>query len=169
MYPLKFHNIYFNKIWGGRDLELFRGNLPEGRVGESWDVAWHSNGTSVIANGKFKGMSLDEFIQLKGAKVIGTKISKQHFPLLIKTINAKDRLSVQVHPDDAYAYEQEGNMGKTEAWYVIEAFEGANLTLGLKKQCTKEQFKDAIESGNLDEYMNTIKVKKGDIFLSKAA
>ncbi len=168
MYPLKFHNIYFNKIWGGRDLELFRGNLPEGRVGESWDVAWHSNGTSVIANGKFKGMSLDEFIQLKGAKVIGTKISKQHFPLLIKTINAKDRLSVQVHPDDAYAYEQEGNMGKTEAWYVIEAFEGANLTLGLKKQCTKEQFKDAIESGNLDEYMNTIKVKKGDIFFVKS-
>jgi mannose-6-phosphate isomerase len=167
MYPLKFENIYFDKIWGGRDLELFRSNLPEGDIGESWDVACHSHGTSVVANGEFKGMKLDELIKLKGSEVIGTKITDKWFPLLVKLINAKDKLSVQVHPDDEYGQRVEGEMGKTEVWYVVEAFEGANLVVGTK-DCAREQFKKAIETGEFDEYMNKIPVKKGDVYFVKS-
>lgn len=168
MYPIKFENLYFEKVWGGRDLSLFRDNLPEGNIGESWDVACHKNGTSVVANGEFKGKKLDQLIEEKGYELIGTKISKDWFPLLIKLINAKESLSVQVHPDDKYGKEVEGDMGKTEVWYVVEAFEGANLVVGTKEGCTKEQFKKAIETGNLEPYMNKINVKKGDVYFVKS-
>ncbi|MCM0646986.1 mannose-6-phosphate isomerase, class I [Clostridium swellfunianum] len=167
MYPLKFENIYFDKIWGGRDLELFRSNLPEGDIGESWDVACHPHGTSVVANGEYKGMKLDELIKKVGSEIIGTSISKEWFPLLVKLINAKDKLSVQVHPDDRYGMQAEGEMGKTEAWYVVEAFEGANLVVGTK-DCTREQFKKAIETGEFDELMNQIPVQKGDVYFVKS-
>lgn len=167
MYPIKFENIYFEKIWGGRDLEIFRDNLPEGNIGESWDVACHSNGMSVVSNGEFKGMKLDELIKLKGSELIGTKISQEWFPLLVKFINARDKLSVQVHPDDEYGMKVEGEMGKTEVWYVVEAFEGANLVVGTK-DCTKEQFRKAIETGELDKYLNRVPVKKGDVYFVKS-
>jgi mannose-6-phosphate isomerase len=167
MYPLKFENIYFDKIWGGRDFELFRSNLPAGDIGESWDVACHPHGTSVIANGEFKGMKLDELIRLKNSDVIGSSISSEWFPLLVKLINAKDKLSVQVHPDDKYGKEVEGEMGKTEVWYVVEAFEGANLVVGTK-DCTREQFKKAIETGEFDEFMNKVPVQKGDVYFVKS-
>ncbi|MFD3158595.1 type I phosphomannose isomerase catalytic subunit [Haloimpatiens sp. FM7330] len=168
MYPLKFENLYYEKIWGGRDLESFRSNLPEGNIGESWDIACHKNGTSIVANGEFKGIRLDELMNQKGSELIGTKISKDWFPLLIKLINAKDNLSVQVHPNDEYAKKVEGEMGKTEVWYVVESFEGGNLIVGTKEGCTKEQFKAAIEKGELDEHMNRIPVKKGDVYLVKS-
>lgn len=167
MIPLKFENIYFDKIWGGRDLKIFRDNLPKGDIGESWDVACHSHGTSTIANGEYKGIKLNELIELKGEEVIGSKISKSWFPLLVKIINSKEKLSVQVHPDDEYARKVEGEMGKTEIWYVIEAFEGANIVLGTKG-CTKEQFKKAIEIGKLDNFMNVIPIKKGDVYLVRS-
>lgn len=167
MYPLKFENIYFEKIWGGRDLKIYRDNLPEGNIGESWDIACHPHGTGIVSNGKFKGMRLDELIDKYGEKLIGTRIKSSWFPLLIKLINAKDKLSVQVHPDDRYAREVEDEMGKTEVWYVMEAFEGANLVVGTK-ECTKEQFKEAIETGNFDKYMNKIRVKKGDVYFVKS-
>ncbi|KEI13806.1 type I phosphomannose isomerase catalytic subunit [Clostridium novyi] len=168
MYPLKFENLYYDKIWGGRDLERFRTNLPEGNIGESWDVACHKNGMSIVANGEFKGMRLDELIEKKEEKLLGTKIKKHWFPLLIKLINAKDKLSVQVHPNDEYGKKVENDMGKTEVWYVVEAFEGANLVVGTKGKCTKEEFKMAIENGELDNYLNRIPVKKGDVYLVKS-
>lgn len=164
MYAIKFENLYFEKVWGGRDLELFRNNLPDGNVGESWDVACHKNGMSVIANGEFKGKRLDELIREKGQELLGTKIDKTTFPLLVKLINAKESLSVQVHPNDSYAKRVEGELGKTEVWYVVEAFEGANLVVGTKAGCTKEQFKKAIEEGELENYMNRIPVRKGDVY-----
>jgi mannose-6-phosphate isomerase len=167
MYPLKFENIYFDKIWGGRDFALFRSNLPEGDIGESWDVACHPHGTSVVANGEFKGMKLDQLIKLKGSEIVGSNISTEWFPLLVKLINAKDKLSVQVHPDDKYGKEAEDEMGKTEVWYVVEAFQGANLVVGTK-DCTREQFKKAIETGEFDEFMNKIPVQKGDVYFVKS-
>lgn len=168
MYPLKFKNLYYNKVWGGRDLELFRDNLPEGNIGESWDIACHPHGMSVVSNGEFKGTKLIDLIKLKGNDLLGTEIPKDWFPLLIKLINAKDKLSVQVHPDDEYAKRVEGEMGKTEVWYVVEAFEGANIVIGTKKGCTKEQLKNAIETGTLDKYMNKVSVKKGDVFFVRS-
>lgn len=168
MYPIKFKSLYYGRVWGGRGLESFRDNLPEGNIGESWDVACHKSGTSIVNNGEFKGKKLDELIIEKGEELIGTQISKDRFPLLIKFIDAKEKLSVQVHPDDEYAQKVEGDMGKTEIWYVVDAVEEATLILGIKEGCTKEQFKDAIENGTLEEYMNKVKVKKGDVFFVKS-
>lgn len=167
MYPLKFENLYYDKIWGGRDFTEFRDNLPEGNIGESWDVACHPHGTSVISNGEYKGTKLDELINAKGAEILGDKITGDRFPLLLKLINSKDKLSVQVHPDDEYALKYEKESGKTEAWYVIEAFEGANLIVGTK-DCTEEQFEEAIKTGNLDKYLNKVDVKKGEVYFVKS-
>ena len=164
MYPIKFQNIYFKKIWGGRDLESFRSNLPEGDIGESWDVACHENGTSVVANGRFKGISFDKLIESHGEKVLGRKYVNKKFPLLVKLINSNDNLSVQVHPNDEYAKIKENSFGKTEAWYVIDAEEGAELIVGTNG-CTKEQFQDAIKNNTVENCLNRIKVKKGDGFL----
>jgi mannose-6-phosphate isomerase len=167
MYPLKFENLYYEKIWGGRDLENYRSNLPDGNIGESWDVACHPHGMSVVANGEYKGTRLDKLIEKLGKKVLGDKIDDKLFPLLIKLINAKDKLSVQVHPNDEYAHRVERELGKTEIWYVVDAFEGANLVVGTK-ECTKEQFKEAINSGTLDNYLNRIPVKKGEVYFVKS-
>ena len=164
MYPIKFQNIYFKKIWGGRDLKSFRSNLPEGDIGESWDVACHENGTGVVANGRFKGISFDKLIESYGEKVLGRKYVNKKFPLLVKLINSNDNLSVQVHPNDEYAKIKENSFGKTEAWYVIDAEEGAELIVGTNG-CTKEQFQDAIKNNTVENCLNRIKVKKGDGFL----
>lgn len=168
MYPIKFENLYYKKIWGGRDLELFRNNLPEGKIGESWDVACHPNGMSIVLNGKFKGMRFDELIKKRGEEIVGTKIDKNKFPLLIKLINATDNLSIQVHPNDEYANKFENQMGKTEVWYVIKAFPGASLIVGAKKGCTYDQFKNGISNGNLEDYLNKIPVKQGDVYFIKS-
>lgn len=164
MYPIKFENLYYERIWGGKDLEKFRNNVPEGVIGESWDIACHKNGTGKVANGELKGKGFDEVIKEYGNKFLGNSISiDEDFPLLIKLITAKDKLSVQVHPNDEYAKKIENDLGKTEAWYVVDAEEGASLIVGTK-DCDKETFKKAIEYGNLDKYLNKIPVKKGDFF-----
>ena len=164
MYPIKFENLYYERIWGGKDLEKFRNNVPEGVIGESWDIACHKNGAGKVANGELKGKGFDEVIKEYGNKFLGNSISiDEDFPLLIKLITAKDKLSVQVHPNDEYAKRVENDLGKTEAWYVVDAEEGASLIVGTK-DCDKETFKKAIEDGNLDKYLNKIPVKKGDFF-----
>lgn len=163
MYPIKFENLYFERIWGGKDLEKFRDNVPSGVIGESWDIACHKNGTGIVVNGELKGKDFNEIIDLYGEKLLGTEINTKEFPLLIKLITAQDKLSVQVHPDDEYANRIEKDSGKTEAWYVVDAEEGASLIVGTK-DCNKEKFKEAIDTGNLDEYLNKIPVKKGDFF-----
>ena len=167
MYPIKFENLYYDKIWGGRDLELFRTNLPEGNIGESWDIACHPNGTGKISNGKFKGMSFNELIESYKDEVLGQEIDEKRFPLLIKIINAKDKLSVQVHPNDEYGFRMENEPGKTEIWYVVEALEGANLVVGTK-DCTREKFTEALEKGELDKYLNKVPVKKGEVYFVKS-
>ncbi|MGL5822281.1 MAG: type I phosphomannose isomerase catalytic subunit [Sarcina sp.] len=167
MYPIKFKSLYYDKIWGGRDFELFRNDLPDGMIGESWDIACHNNGMSVVENGEFKGMKFDELIKLKGEALLGTSIKTDRFPLLVKLINAKDKLSVQVHPNDDYGLKVENDLGKTEAWYVLEAFEGANLVVGTNG-CTKEEFYKAIKDGSCETLLNKINVKKGDVFFVKS-
>lgn len=164
MYPIKFENIYYEKIWGGRDLENFRKNLPDGDVGESWDIACHPNGTGTVANGEFKGRKFNELIDKYGKELLGRSYNGDIFPLLVKLINSKDKLSVQVHPNDEYAKKNENSFGKTEAWYVVDAKPGSFLIVGTK-DCDKEIFKKAIEEGNTEKYLNKIEVKKGDAFL----
>jgi mannose-6-phosphate isomerase len=163
MYPIKFENLYYERIWGGKDLNKFRNNVPEGIIGESWDIACHKNGTGKVVNGHLKGKFFDEIIKLYDKELLGTGVDTKEFPLLIKLITAKDKLSVQVHPNDEYANKVENDSGKTEAWYVVDAEEGASLIVGTK-DCDKETFKKAINEGNLDPFLNKIPVKKGDFF-----
>lgn len=164
MYSVKFENLYYEKIWGGRDLESFRDNMPNGEIGESWDIACHPNGTGIVANGDFKGVKFNELINKFGHDLVGKKVSLEKFPLLIKLINSKEKLSVQVHPGDEYAAKYEGDYGKTEAWYVMDAKPGASLIVGTKN-CTKEEFEEAIKNNKVEDYLNKIEVKKGDCFL----
>lgn len=164
MYPIRFENLYYEKIWGGRDLEKFRDNLPEGNIGESWDIACHTNGTGIIENGEFKGTRFDDFIKEYGHSIVGTKVSIKKLPLLVKLINSREKLSVQVHPGDEYAAKYEGDYGKTEAWYVVEAKPGATLIVGTLN-CTKEQFEMAVKTGEVEKCLNKTEVKRGDCFL----
>ena len=164
MYPIRFENLYYDKIWGGRDLEEFRTNLLEGNIGESWDIACHPSGTGIVANGELKGKSFTEIINEFGHLLVGTKVSTEKFPLLVKLINSKEKLSVQVHPGDEYAKRVENQFGKTEAWYVIEAKPGAKLIVGTKN-CDKAVFAKAIEKGKCEDYLYVVDVKKGDCFL----
>ena len=164
MYPINFENIYYAKIWGGRDFESFRNNLPPGNIGESWDVACLPNGIGVVANGELKGKKFDEIIYEFGHALVGSKVSIEKFPLLVKLINSREKLSVQVHPGDEYAERVENQFGKTEAWYVVDAKPGAKLIVGTKN-CDKEVFAKAIEEGKSEDYLNVVDVKKGDCFL----
>lgn len=164
MYPIKFKSLYYDKVWGGRDLENFRSDIPEGNIGESWDIACHNNGTGIVENGEFKGMSFKELLEKHGDEIMGNYGKEEKFPLLVKLINSKEKLSVQVHPGDEYAKINEGDNGKTEAWYVIDAKEGASLIVGTKN-CTKEEFENAIKNNEVEKYLNKIEVKKGDCFL----
>lgn len=167
MYPLKFQHLYFEKIWGGRGLESFRDDLPAGNVGESWDIACHQHGESIVSNGKYKGLNLEELISIQGAAVLGSKISNDHFPLLVKLISTKQNLSVQVHPDDEYALKMEGETGKTEAWYIVEASDRASIVIGCR-ECTKQSFEHSIDTGRFDECMNKVYVKKGEVYFIKS-
>jgi mannose-6-phosphate isomerase len=115
-------------------------------------------------DGEYKGKSLKELIDKDGKALLGKNNNGEQFPLLVKLINSKDKLSVQVHPNDEYAKKYENEFGKTEAWYVVDAKPGSFLIVGTK-DCNKEIFKKAIEEGNTEDYLNKIEVKKGDSFL----
>lgn len=163
MYPLKFQPIYVSKVWGGRNLLSFRDNLPEGNIGESWELAYHDDLVSKVVNGPYRGMGLDELIISLGKDLIGNEISEKSFPLLIKFLDAQSKLSIQVHPNDVYAYENGNDSGKTEIWVVLEAKENAKMILGINN-CEPECFCSAVENGNLEQYLNPIQVKKGDVY-----
>jgi mannose-6-phosphate isomerase len=167
-YPLKFLPIYKNYLWGGRNLLKFGKDLPEGIVAESWEVSCHPEGESIIKNGIFKDMSLSKFIEKFQHKAMGTNIAwkpGEKFPLLVKFIDAKDKLSIQVHPDDKYAklYESD-KCGKNEMWYIIWAKPGAKLVYGLKPDIIEENLIEALKSGSIEDYLNYSEVFKGDIF-----
>lgn len=168
MYPLKFEAIYFEKIWGGRALKSMKDALPEGNIGESWELACHKNGMSVVANGPLAGKGLDVIMDLYGERLLGTAVDGLTFPLLIKLIHAKEALSVQVHPDDDYASIHEGELGKTEAWYVIQADPGAKLIVGTKPGLSRSTFKTAIENGELEKHLNELPVQAGDVVFVKS-
>lgn len=169
MYPIKFSNLYYEKIWGGRKLEDYRTNLPKGNIGESWEIACHKNGMSIISNGKYKGKALIEIIKeyknlILGDKIYIDKFTDRDFPLLIKIINSNENLSVQVHPNDEYAHRVENDNGKVEAWYIIDCEEGAEIIVGTTG-CTKEEFKRSCKNDTVEDCMNKISVKPGELFI----
>ena len=166
LYPLKLTPVYTENVWGGQALkEIFNKDVPFKHTGESWNVASHNRGASIIENGSLKGKSLSFVFNNFKEELLGSAWKHLlRFPLLIKLIDAKKQLSLQVHPQDNYAREHEGGeLGKSEMWYVLRAKEGAKLALGLKKGVSKEQFKLGVERGDFDSLVNEIPVKKGDV------
>jgi len=168
LYPMKFYPIYKDKIWGGQGLKTHLGRDidPSSKVGESWEISDHEEDTSVVSNGELKGKSLCWVLQNFCEELMG-KTGYERFPLLFKYIDANDRLSVQVHPDDKYAdgYKK-GELGKTEMWYVIHAKPGAELIVGLRDGARKNDFEKAIKDNTTEKYLYRMKVKTGDaVFL----
>ncbi|WP_404932616.1 mannose-6-phosphate isomerase, class I [Pediococcus acidilactici] len=152
--------VFHEKIWGGRALEKdFGYKLPQGKIGECWAISGHPHGTNTISNGKYKGQLLSD-IYIDHPELFG-KPNNRVFPLLIKFLDAEASLSVQVHPDNAYAKKHENELGKTECWYVLHADEGAYLTYGHTAK-TREELKVMIETGNWDTLLKKKYVKTGD-------
>ena len=151
-------------IWGGTRLRDEFGKQSElERLSESWELSCHKDGESIIGSGEFEGVSLTEFIAAH-PEALGTNCGRfEYFPVLIKLIDAKDNLSVQVHPDNEYAQRVEGEYGKTEMWYIVDADEGAELLYGFKHEISKEEFRERIENNTLLEVTNNVPVHKGDV------
>ena len=167
MYPLKFEKVLKEKIWGGREFEAMWGTpLPEGKnFGESWEVSAHQNGPSVVSEGPWAGQTLPEILRREGAKLVGRANFKRFgntFPLLIKYLDIHDKLSIQVHPDNAFSLEHEGEFGKSECWYILRASPDARLVLGMASSVTREQFALRSRQGHWEGLFNEIKVTAGD-------
>lgn len=157
-------------IWGGTKLRDEYGKKCDlDKVAESWELSCHKDGASVVADGADKGLTLAEYIEKHGKAVLGTDCEKfDNFPILIKLIDAKDNLSVQVHPDNEYAMRVEGEYGKTEMWYIVDCDEGATLLYGFKHEISKDEFAERIADNTLLEVTNAVPVKKGDVFFIQA-
>ena len=170
MYPIKLKPAFKDYLWGGTRLrDDFGKDCDFDKIAESWELSCHKDGNSVVADGEFAGLTLAQYIEKEGKSVLGTNCEKfENFPILIKLIDAKDNLSVQVHPNNEYAQRVEGEYGKTEMWYVVDCDEGASLLYGFKPNITKEEFRERIENNTLLEVTNSVPVKKGDVFFIEA-
>lgn len=168
---LKLNPVFKDYIWGGTRLrDEFKMKTDINPVAEGWMLACHKDGMNTIDSGKYNNKTLQEVIDIEGSvKMLGKNSEKfAYFPVLIKIIDAKDNLSIQVHPDDEYARRVEHEFGKTEIWYVLDADEGAELIYGFKNKISKEEFRKAIENNTLPEVLNSVKVHKGDLFFIEA-
>lgn len=152
-------------IWGGRALIDDYGFETDGdNAAEAWLLSCHKDGPSFVIGGEYNGKTLAEVIEAEGREILGTNNKDiRDFPVLIKIIDARDKLSVQVHPDDDYAYKYENENGKTEAWYVLKCEEGASLIYGVNHDMAREEFAAAIENGTLLDDVNVVPVKPGDV------
>lgn len=162
MQPLFMQPVFQEKIWGGNRLRtVFGFEIPNDKIGEDWAISAHPHGVSVIENGPYKGQTLDQ-LWTQHKELFGNP-TEEVFPLLIKILDAEDDLSVQVHPDDAYGLKHEGELGKTECWYIIDAAPGAEIIYGHHAQ-TREELAAMINEGRWDELLTRVPVKKGDFF-----
>jgi len=168
--PVKLGAAFKDYLWGGTKLKTeFNKKSDLEKVAESWELSVHKDGESIVLDGDFAGKKLSEYIKENSCDVLGKNPKKfDFFPILIKFIDAKDNLSVQVHPDDEYSLKNNGEYGKTEMWYILDCDEGAELFYGFKKEITKEEFKKRIEENTLLEVLNSVRVKKGDVYFIEA-
>ena len=167
-YPLTFSPVFKDYPWGGRNLETRLGRkIPDGIVAESWEIAAHPHGASLIANGALQGATLHDAMGQWGTALVGSRnandLAQGRFPLLIKLLDANRWLSVQVHPDDSYAMTHEGESGKTEMWVVVHAEPGAELIYGFAQGATREEFAKAIAAGEIEQFLHRLHVQTGDV------
>ena len=167
VYPLKFHPILKQKIWGGDKLVQLFGKSDIGNLGESWEISGVPDNESEVMNGPFKGKKLTELIDKYKGELLGKRVYEKYgkkFPLLFKFIDAQKDLSIQVHPNDEIASKRHNSFGKTEMWYILQADEQARLILGFKEGVDQKEYLEALENGKLEEKMREVPVKKGDAF-----
>ncbi len=162
---LKLCPSYKDYLWGGRKLITDFHKEYDGEVlAESWELSCHKDGPSYIAAGEYAGETLEEYIIMEGRKILGKHARKfEQFPVLIKFIDAAGDLSVQVHPSDEYALENEKQYGKTEMWYVVDCEEGASLYYGFSREVSTEELEQRIRDNTLLDVLNKVYVKKGDV------
>jgi mannose-6-phosphate isomerase len=168
LYPLKFQPILKEKIWGGQKLKTLLNKQSDlQNVGESWEISDVEADASVVINGKLKGQSLSQLLGTYKADLIGEKnykLFRNKFPLLIKFIDAKDNLSIQLHPNDELAAKRHNSFGKTEMWYVMQADEGSKLIVGFNQKVTPETYLQHLKNKTLTEILNFDTVKEGDTY-----
>lgn len=170
LYPLKFYPILKQKVWGGNKLnELFRKNA-KGNVGESWEISGVEENISEIANGPLKGNTLNWVLENYREKLVGEKVYNSFgntFPLLFKFIDAREDLSVQVHPDDLLAKQRHNSFGKTEMWYILNVENEGKLIVGFNQQMDKKKYLEFLSKNKITQILNSLPIKKGDAFVLK--
>lgn len=162
-FPLRFHPVYQPYIWGGEKLRtrLGRADTPEGIVAESWEISARADGMGIIREGPLEGKTFQSLIETNPREILGSNVNNDHFPLLIKVLDAAKTLSVQVHPNDQTAV-QFGGEAKTETWYILEADPEACVYCGIESGVTPEAFRDAIAGNTVEPLLKKIPVKAGD-------
>jgi mannose-6-phosphate isomerase len=168
MYPLQFAPILKERIWGGEKLKTILNKPIVSKItGESWELSTVEGDVSVVANGDLKGKSLMELIDETPNEILGTKVYERfgkQFPLLFKYLDAREDLSIQVHPNDKLAKERHNSFGKTEMWYVTQADADARIIVGFKENSSKEEYLAHLNDKTLVSILDTVKAKAGDVF-----
>ena len=173
LYPLKFNPILKSMIWGGEKLRQYKAiSTDQKNIGESWELSGVPGNESVVSNGEFAGRTIMELIKEYGPELLGRNVYEtcgEKFPLLIKFIDARDDLSIQVHPDDAMAQAVHGQpFGKTEMWYVVSADKDAHLMSDLSAEITPEEYVSRVENNTITDVLCDYKVASGDVFFRPA-
>lgn len=165
MYPMKLSPVYKDYLWGGQELARLYGKAGDGIcTAESWELCCHSAGQSVVKNGRFKGWYLEDILKENPHFVSPAYRPDDKFPILIKFIDAKENLSIQVHPSDDTALTSAGEQGKAEMWYVIAAKPRAFIYYGLNTKVSREELEEKIKDGSVCDILNKVKVHAGDVF-----
>lgn len=168
LYPLKFQPLFHYRIWGGEKLKsLLNKEYTEDSIGESWEISTVPNNETEVVDGALKGKTINDLIASYGTAFLGEEVYSRfgnEFPLLIKFIDAKTPLSIQVHPDDDLAKERHNSFGKNEMWYVMESDKNAELIIGFNKQLDKKSYTEAIQENKIEEVLNSVSVQEGDTF-----
>ena len=166
IYPLRFNPIFKDRLWGGQKLHQVLGKDVGGdHIGESWEISGVSGDTSVVANGMYQGRSIQELIAAYPEEFLGASVYRrfgEEFPILIKFIDAKLDLSIQLHPDDTLARERHDSFGKTEMWYIMDADPDASLIIGFNRDVSREEYEQALEEGSLTDLLHYQKVQPGE-------
>lgn len=165
MEPMRLKPAGKDYLWGGTRLKKEYGKeIDLFPLAETWECSVHPDGLSMVAEGKWEGRSLRAVLQAH-PEYMGSKVpAGAELPILVKFIDAREDLSVQVHPDDAYARQYEGQNGKTEMWYVLDAEPGAEIVYGFEHPVTEEQLKQSLEDGSLSKHLHKVRVRKGDVY-----
>ncbi|MFH6958105.1 type I phosphomannose isomerase catalytic subunit [Flavobacterium aquidurense] len=168
IYPLQFEPILKDRIWGGEKLKTVLNKPITSQItGESWELSTVEGDVSVVANGELKGKSLTGIIDESPNEILGTAVYKRfghQFPLLFKYLDAREDLSIQVHPNDKLAKERHNSFGKTEMWYVMQADTDARIIVGFKENSSKEEYLEHLNNNSLVSILDDVKAKAGDVF-----